>query len=540
MPFFLYYLLKGVRLMYISIEELARELARNAAIQPYNLDRFQTVISQIKMLPLDYDPDLSLIDKETLYLCEYWQLKQFSPHMDMPPFLCVVENNVSPNELFFSNRVCLVAYGSRLLDIMLALVNSMYDFGCKSSLITEISRSFLLCHNIEELITEGYRALKNPLIITNRDQKIICSTSPDLVSSPIYRDIIKTEYLPVGHPIVESMTPSWNSVDLPFLTKGKADLFPIICKPLIQGRTTVGYFHLLQTNQEFGEDDFNICELLGNLLTPAIWDKDKLRPKSNEQITERFLRDVLDNLLGDDESAQAKMRSLGIHFKKYVYAMVVNMHENPFGHRILFSELCSMIRNSLPASHSFLYKNSVFTVLESDEEILDWKSFLSPLTRQLKDYDLILGISNASDSILNLRSIGFQCREAIQLGEKMHPKDNIHFYKDYSIYYMMELCLKNDELSALCSPELLRLLKHCKDDNSTLLETLKIYLECSRSKTETAKRLFVHVNTVKYRISQIQEILQLDLSDDPTAFRLSLSMKMIEYAEKMQPQMGPL
>ncbi len=519
--------------MYITIEQIALELARNANIQTHNTDRLQTVISQIKMLPLDYDPNLSLTNNETLYLCEYWQLKQFSPHMDMPPFLCVIENNVSPNELFFNNRICLVAYGSRLLDIMLALINAMYDFGCKSSLITEISRSFLLCQNLEELIDEGYRALKNPLIITNRDQKIICYTSPDLVSSPIYRDIIKTEYLPVGHPIIESMTPSWNSVDLPFLTKGKADLFPIICKPLIQGRTRVGYFHLLQTNQEFGEDDLNICELLGNLLTPAIWDKDKLRPKSNEQITERFLRDVLDNLLGDDESAQSKMRSLGIHFKKYIYALVVNIQENPLGHRILFSELCTIIRNSLPGAHSFLYKNSVFTVLEAEEEILDWDSFLAPLSKQLIDYNLILGISNASDSVLTLRSLGFQCLESIQLGEKMHPEKHIYYYKDYAIYYMMELCLKNDELSTLCSPELLRLMKHCKDDNNTLLETLKVYLECSRSKTETAKKLYVHVNTVKYRISQIQEILQLDLSDDPTAFQLSLSLKMIEYAKHM-------
>jgi hypothetical protein len=520
--------------MYIPIEDLAKELARNANIQTYNIENAQKIITQIKMLPTDYDPDVSVIDNETIYLCEYWQLKQFNPHTPMPPFICVIENNVSPNSLFFTNRVCIVVYGSRLLDTLLSLVNSVYDFGCKSSLITELSRSFLLCTSIEEMIEEGYRALKNPLVITNRDQRIIYYTNPDEVSSPIYRDMIKTEYMPVGHPIIETMTPSWNAIDLPFLTKGKQDLFPIICKPLILGRTTVGYFHLLQINHEFNEEDFNICELLGNLITPAIWDKDKLRPKSNEQIMERFLRDVLDNLLGDNESALAKMRSLGIHFKQYIYALVINLRENPFGHRILFSDLCIMIRNTLPGAHSFLYKNSVFTVLETDEEITDWSNFLASLTKQLKDYDLILGISNAAESILKLRSIGFQCREAIQLGEHMHPETNIHLYKDYAIFYMMGLCLKNDKLSALCSPELLRLFKHCKDDDATLIETLKVYLECSRSKTETAKKLFVHVNTVKYRISQIQDILQLNLSDDPTAFQLSLSMKMIEYAEKMQ------
>lgn len=63
--------------MYIPIEALAAELARNANIQTYHIENTQRIITQIQMLPTDYDPNLSVIDKETIYLCEYWQLKQF-------------------------------------------------------------------------------------------------------------------------------------------------------------------------------------------------------------------------------------------------------------------------------------------------------------------------------------------------------------------------------------------------------------------------------------------------------------------------------
>ena len=99
---------------------------------------------------------------------------------------------------------------------------------------------------------------------------------------------------------------------------------------------------------------------------------------------------------------------------------------------------------------------------------------------------------------------------------------------------MMELCLKNESLSSLCPPELHKLIAYGQENGSELLDTLRIYLRCGRSKAETAKKLFVHVNTVKYRIAQIQEITNLDLSDDETALSLLLAFKMIEYREKFQ------
>lgn len=71
-----------------------------------------------------------------------------------------------------------------------------------------------------------------------------------------------------------------------------------------------------------------------------------------------------------------------------------------------------------------------------------------------------------------------------------------------------------------------------------LLDTLRAYLSCDRSKSGAAEQLSVHVNTVKYRIAQIQELTGLDLKDDETALQLMLSFKLMEYQEKFRPA-GP-
>ena len=44
----------------------------------------------------------------------------------------------------------------------------------------------------------------------------------------------------------------------------------------------------------------------------------------------------------------------------------------------------------------------------------------------------------------------------------------------------------------------------------------------------------MHLNTVKYRLQQIQSIIGLDFDNDDNALKLMLSFKMLEYKEKFQ------
>jgi DNA-binding PucR family transcriptional regulator len=54
------------------------------------------------------------------------------------------------------------------------------------------------------------------------------------------------------------------------------------------------------------------------------------------------------------------------------------------------------------------------------------------------------------------------------------------------------------------------------EPEARLRETLLAYLTCNRSATQAAKRLFVHQNTVAYRINRIEEILDRPVADEQT------------------------
>ena len=62
------------------------------------------------------------------------------------------------------------------------------------------------------------------------------------------------------------------------------------------------------------------------------------------------------------------------------------------------------------------------------------------------------------------------------------------------------------------------------DSQSDLLSTLRAYLDCGRSLEATSKQLFVHANTVRYRLKRIQEIIIDNPTDPRSAFMLQIAL----------------
>lgn len=69
-----------------------------------------------------------------------------------------------------------------------------------------------------------------------------------------------------------------------------------------------------------------------------------------------------------------------------------------------------------------------------------------------------------------------------------------------------------------------RIYRPLAEHSPELLETLGTYLETGRSLESTARELFVHANTVRYRLKRISEIIGWDASGAREAFILQVAM----------------
>lgn len=60
---------------------------------------------------------------------------------------------------------------------------------------------------------------------------------------------------------------------------------------------------------------------------------------------------------------------------------------------------------------------------------------------------------------------------------------------------------------------MLTLIQNDKEKQTDLLRTLEVYLANNGKGKQTANELFIHPNTLNYRIKQIQELTNIDFND---------------------------
>ena len=70
-----------------------------------------------------------------------------------------------------------------------------------------------------------------------------------------------------------------------------------------------------------------------------------------------------------------------------------------------------------------------------------------------------------------------------------------------------------------------RILEYDKDNNSNLFETLLNLFECSLNIQEVSEKMFLHKNTLKYRVNKIESLLGCSLHDPETIANIVTAVK---------------
>jgi DNA-binding PucR family transcriptional regulator len=116
-------------------------------------------------------------------------------------------------------------------------------------------------------------------------------------------------------------------------------------------------------------------------------------------------------------------------------------------------------------------------------------------------------------------------REALLTAElqRSPSAEPVLVWEHLGVYRILSSLDDVSALERLVAEQLGALLDHDAERGSQLVETLHHYLESGGSPTATAKALFVHASTVKYRLTRIREVGGYDLSKPATRFSLQLA-----------------
>lgn len=129
--------------------------------------------------------------------------------------------------------------------------------------------------------------------------------------------------------------------------------------------------------------------------------------------------------------------------------------------------------------------------------------------------------SRMSGQLKDIPQLYRQAQKALSLGERLWPHQHCHFYPDYSVYALLE----GSDLEQIDFDDCILLCEHKSTMSFQPIMIAEVYIESGNYKKAAAK-LFIHENTLRYRINKINELLHLDLDKPVEAYRFLEKIKL--------------
>jgi sugar diacid utilization regulator len=201
--------------------------------------------------------------------------------------------------------------------------------------------------------------------------------------------------------------------------------------------------------------------------------------------------------------------------------------------RLLYRELQKLEYKVLVLDRNMEYDILVVVHDQKEEEkvLSILTEFFSALYSTLAEGISLLFYVGLGRMFDELNEIDSSYRDAVRCAEyiQLHGfGETVFAYNELGIY---RLFLKHDrdELKDFVSDLLGPLITYDEKHDTELVQTLNTYLECQQNMTQTAHKSFVHLNTIKYRLQKIREILETDKLEGKELFELQLAIYLHEF-----------
>lgn len=142
---------------------------------------------------------------------------------------------------------------------------------------------------------------------------------------------------------------------------------------------------------------------------------------------------------------------------------------------------------------------------------------------------LHMGASNVIKAGVGFKAGYENVLQAIKLCRDIKPDSSYITYDDMGIIKFI-MRTPQSERKQFVEDTLGPLIEYKRENQGDFLETLKIYVQSNGNWTHTKDALFIHGNTLTYRLKRIQELLQTDLEDYKQRMNIQMAFEILAQA----------
>lgn len=324
------------------------------------------------------------------------------------------------------------------------------------------------------------------------------------------------------------------------LLNGKEEV-PCILIPLIVEGINYGYVVAMEQNQPLNHLDMVRVGQAGRVAVVELMKQRALQETERKYKTD-FVYDVLYNNFESREVLISRGKLWGWDFTKGQGVMVLEVDDFQTlrGKGLGMDQLVSLI--SLLASQRYanpvvveksdqvvliLPHSNEGTRLEQQQKLRDLAEMLKAKVKQnFAGLTLSIGIGRIYPSATEIYRSYQEAKIALELGRFTQSEEATTFFDELGVVRLL-YNLNHQQLDEFCHELLGQLLQYDEENGTNMVETLHHYLQSSGDYNATAEALYLHPNTLRYRIKKIEEILDTDLSDFESQLNLSVALKIL-------------
>lgn len=410
------------------------------------------------------------------------------------------------------------------------VVQSVFDYfeDWKSCMQEDIS-----AQNFQAAISLAWQVLHNPIILFDGNNRVLGITkqyspealdvewsylsrfgysSIDAVRSLRYNARPLTGY--TQEPSAGAVTSDSSLVNYGNVTFG-----------LSWGDVSCGRLTLLSSERALNPGDYQLMQLLVQMLEPAMGQM-FYRNEQNSTV-DVFLNILLGKPYGEDQLT-ARLRYTNWAAEDSYYVTVLSV-EKDAGERSEFyaGQLRAILQSNI--INCTVLKNESDLIILSIRDLRKDPAALDILRNLTEKNPIRIGFSIASRGIAGIGSLYVQAAYAIARGKAIDPQQRLVSFFDVAIDFMLEKPL-GQAISAVM-PRIQELWQERRGGDD-LVNTLRCYLNNNCSAVKTAGDLYIHRNTVLYRVQKAEETLGLDFHSVYDRNYYLMAIRVLELGEK--------
>jgi len=245
-------------------------------------------------------------------------------------------------------------------------------------------------------------------------------------------------------------------------------------------------------------------------------------------VEENSVTHFLSNILfGDgalDENIIEKAAYFGYDLSGDCFVCNINIDNNEVDNTFRKNEIKNYCRKII--QDSLEYNNLKVPIIHKDDSVIilcksdkinnrKLENVLTEIKNFIKSHVegtiISIGIGNTYSNLGMMKNSLKESEWAINTIKFKWVKDEIIRYKDIGVYSLLFNISNKGVLEEYYKSTLGKIIEYDKINDSDLTSTLETYLEKNCNVTITAETLFIHRNTLKYRLRKIEELLNCDL-----------------------------